>query len=88
MLEHGSLLRCLSGLLTCRALLLLCSILGVVTRDRPGLLVDIVSVLKDINVNVVSAGEVQPAATRHLNSSPAHIGTELGNAQGLPNHHG
>ena len=32
-----------------------CSILGVVTRDRPGLLVDIVSVLKDVNVNVVSA---------------------------------
>lgn len=32
-----------------------CSILDVVTADRPGLLVDIVSVLKDINVNVVSA---------------------------------
>lgn len=32
-----------------------CSILDVTTRDRPGLLVDIVSVLKDINVNVVSA---------------------------------
>jgi UTP:GlnB (protein PII) uridylyltransferase len=32
-----------------------CSILQVVTSDRPGLLVDIVSVLKDINVNVVSA---------------------------------
>lgn len=32
-----------------------CSILYVTTRDRPGLLVDIVSVLKDINVNVVSA---------------------------------
>eukprot|EP00879_Flechtneria_rotunda_P010773 GHRR01011257.1.p1 GENE.GHRR01011257.1~~GHRR01011257.1.p1 ORF type:complete len:278 (+),score=74.67 GHRR01011257.1:309-1142(+) len=32
-----------------------CSILHVSTRDRPGLLVDIVSVLKDINVNVVSA---------------------------------
>lgn len=32
-----------------------CSILQVVTADRPGLLVDIVSVLKDINVNVVSA---------------------------------
>lgn len=32
-----------------------CSILDVVTTDRPGLLVDIVSVLKDINVNVVSA---------------------------------
>lgn len=32
-----------------------CSILYVVTTDRPGLLVDIVSVLKDINVNVVSA---------------------------------
>lgn len=32
-----------------------CSILDVVTVDRPGLLVDIVSVLKDINVNVVSA---------------------------------
>lgn len=32
-----------------------CSVLKVVTRDRPGLLVDIVRVLKDINVNVVSA---------------------------------
>jgi len=32
-----------------------CSILDVTTRDRPGLLVDVVSVLKDINVNVVSA---------------------------------
>lgn len=32
-----------------------CSILDVTTADRPGLLVDIVSVLKDINVNVVSA---------------------------------
>lgn len=32
-----------------------CSICKVSTRDRPGLLVDIVSVLKDINVNVVSA---------------------------------
>lgn len=32
-----------------------CSILKVSTSDRPGLLVDIVSVLKDINVNVVSA---------------------------------
>jgi hypothetical protein len=32
-----------------------CSVLGISTRDRPGLLVDIVSVLKDVNVNVVSA---------------------------------
>lgn len=32
-----------------------CSILDIVTSDRPGLLVDVVSVLKDINVNVVSA---------------------------------
>lgn len=32
-----------------------CSTLDVTTADRPGLLVDIVSVLKDINVNVVSA---------------------------------
>jgi UTP:GlnB (protein PII) uridylyltransferase len=32
-----------------------CSVLKVATRDRPGLLVDIVRVLKDINVNVVSA---------------------------------
>ena len=32
-----------------------CSILRVSTSDRAGLLVDIVSVLKDINVNVVSA---------------------------------
>lgn len=32
-----------------------CSLLDITTRDRPGLLVDIVSVLKDINVNVVSA---------------------------------
>jgi UTP:GlnB (protein PII) uridylyltransferase len=32
-----------------------CSILAVTTSDRPGLLVDVVSVLKDINVNVVSA---------------------------------
>lgn len=32
-----------------------CSICKIATRDRPGLLVDIVSVLKDINVNVVSA---------------------------------
>lgn len=31
------------------------SVLYVTTSDRPGLLVDIVSVLKDINVNVVSA---------------------------------
>ena len=32
-----------------------CSVLDISTTDRPGLLVDIVSVLKDINVNVVSA---------------------------------
>lgn len=32
-----------------------CSILKISTTDRPGLLVDIVSVLKDINLNVVSA---------------------------------
>lgn len=32
-----------------------CSICRITTADRPGLLVDIVSVLKDINVNVVSA---------------------------------
>ncbi|GFR48132.1 hypothetical protein Agub_g9966 [Astrephomene gubernaculifera] len=32
-----------------------CSVLKIVTRDRPGLLVDIVRVLKDINLNVVSA---------------------------------
>lgn len=32
-----------------------CSLLHITTRDRPGLLVDIVSVLKDVNVNVVSA---------------------------------
>lgn len=32
-----------------------CSVLKLTTRDRPGLLVDVVSVLKDINVNVVSA---------------------------------
>ncbi|EFJ50344.1 hypothetical protein VOLCADRAFT_45231, partial [Volvox carteri f. nagariensis] len=32
-----------------------CSVLKIVTSDRPGLLVDIVRVLKDINLNVVSA---------------------------------
>ncbi|KIY99044.1 Unknown protein DS12 from 2D-PAGE of leaf Flags: Precursor [Monoraphidium neglectum] len=32
-----------------------CSVCKISTRDRPGLLVDVVSVLKDINVNVVSA---------------------------------
>lgn len=32
-----------------------CSVLAITTGDRPGLLVDVVSVLKDINVNVVSA---------------------------------
>ncbi|KAG2432723.1 hypothetical protein HYH02_012857 [Chlamydomonas schloesseri] len=32
-----------------------CSLLRIVTSDRPGLLVDIVRVLKDINLNVVSA---------------------------------
>lgn len=32
-----------------------CSVLHITTRDRPGLLVDVVSVLKDVNVNVVSA---------------------------------
>lgn len=32
-----------------------CSLLKIVTADRAGLLVDIVSVLKDINLNVVSA---------------------------------
>ncbi|GIL91996.1 hypothetical protein Vretifemale_19672 [Volvox reticuliferus] len=32
-----------------------CSVLKIVTQDRPGLLVDIVRVLKDINLNVVSA---------------------------------
>ncbi|MEW5302544.1 MAG: hypothetical protein WDW36_005319 [Sanguina aurantia] len=32
-----------------------CSVLKITTRDRPGLLVDIVQVLKDINLNVVSA---------------------------------
>ena len=31
------------------------SIVHIKTRDRPGLLTDIVKVLKDINVNVVSA---------------------------------
>lgn len=31
------------------------SVLRIVTTDRPGLLVDIVRVLKDINLNVVSA---------------------------------
>lgn len=32
-----------------------CSILKIKTADRPGLLVDIVRVLKDVNLNVVSA---------------------------------
>lgn len=32
-----------------------CSVLDITTRDRPGLLVNIVGVLKDLNVNVVSA---------------------------------
>lgn len=32
-----------------------CSLLKITTSDRPGLLVDIVRVLKDINLNVVSA---------------------------------
>eukprot|EP00798_Chlamydomonas_sp_ICE-L_P001942 gene1942-33353_t len=32
-----------------------CSLLKIVTEDRPGLLIDIVHVLKDINLNVVSA---------------------------------
>ncbi|KAG2488637.1 hypothetical protein HYH03_012805 [Edaphochlamys debaryana] len=32
-----------------------CSVLKITTKDRPGLLVDIVRVLKDINLNVVSA---------------------------------
>jgi hypothetical protein len=37
------------------------STLHIKTLDRPGLLVEIVKVLKDINVNVISA-EVRPAA--------------------------
>lgn len=32
-----------------------CSVLKIKTADRPGLLVDIVRVLKDVNLNVVSA---------------------------------
>lgn len=40
-----------------------CSVLDITTRDRAGLLVDIVSVLKDINVNVVSA-EVDTVGTQ------------------------
>jgi UTP:GlnB (protein PII) uridylyltransferase len=35
------------------------SIVHVSTRDRPGLLTDIVKTLKDLNVNVISA-EVRP----------------------------
>lgn len=42
-----------------------CSVLKVTTRDRPGLLVDIVRVLKDINVNVVSA-EVDTIGTEAM----------------------
>ena len=37
------------------------STLHIKTLDRPGLLVEIVKVLKDINVNVISA-EVRPPA--------------------------
>jgi UTP:GlnB (protein PII) uridylyltransferase len=36
--------------------------LSIKTADRPGLLVEIVKVLKDINVNVISA-EVAPSDT-------------------------
>ncbi|KAG1656477.1 hypothetical protein FOA52_005636 [Chlamydomonas sp. UWO 241] len=40
-----------------------CSVLTINTQDRPGLLVDIVRVLKDVNLNVVSA-EVDTIGTR------------------------
>ena len=39
-----------------------CSVLKIKTADRPGLLVDIVRVLKDVNLNVVSA-EVDTVGT-------------------------
>jgi UTP:GlnB (protein PII) uridylyltransferase len=39
-----------------------CSVLKIRTADRPGLLVDIVRVLKDVNLNVVSA-EVDTVGT-------------------------
>ena len=45
------------------------SIVHIKTRDRPGLLTDIVKVLKDINVNVVSA-EVRHAPASCM--QPAH----------------
>ena len=38
------------------------SIVHVKTRDRPGLLTDIVRTLKDLNVNVISA-EVKPTTS-------------------------
>ena len=40
-----------------------CSLLKIVTNDRSGLLVDIVRVLKDINLNVVSAEVCAPPGT-------------------------
>ena len=39
------------------------SIVHIKTRDRPGLLTDVVRTLKDLNVNVISA-EVSPATAR------------------------
>jgi prephenate dehydratase len=49
------------------------STLHIKTLDRPGLLVEIVKVLKDINVNVISA-EVRPAALdlQNWSCSPSH----------------
>ena len=39
------------------------SIVHVKTRDRPGLLTDIVRTLKDLNVNVISAEVKPPTST-------------------------
>ncbi len=47
------------------------SIVHVSTRDRPGLLTDIVKTLKDLNVNVISA-EVRPSL--YLSWAPASSG--------------
>ena len=53
--------------------------MDIVTMDRPGLLTDIVKVLKDINVNVISAEVGQhyshpclPSQPHHLQQHPAH----------------
>ena len=55
------------------------SIVHVKTRDRPGLLTDIVKTLKDLNVNVISA-EVGPSRSliSLLGHSPIFASLSIG----------